>query len=88
MNEKDDRPPVLLGVNVDHVATLREARGTIYPDPLIVTGSGLGGQDKRTVHFCISTNKNTYQIFYYLDKIQVITKSEFIKIISINNGRQ
>ncbi len=25
---------VLLGVNVDHVATLREARGTRYPDPL------------------------------------------------------
>ncbi len=23
-----------LGVNVDHVATLRQARGTIYPDPL------------------------------------------------------
>lgn len=25
---------VLLGVNIDHVATLREARGTIYPDPV------------------------------------------------------
>jgi pyridoxine 5-phosphate synthase len=25
---------VLLGVNVDHVATLREARGTRYPDPV------------------------------------------------------
>src|SRR5690554_6357437 len=24
---------VLLGVNIDHVATLREARGTMYPDP-------------------------------------------------------
>ena len=23
-----------LGVNVDHVATLRQMRGTIYPDPL------------------------------------------------------
>ena len=23
-----------LGVNIDHVATLRNARGTIYPDPL------------------------------------------------------
>ena len=23
-----------LGVNVDHVATLRQARGTLYPDPL------------------------------------------------------
>ncbi|MCM8819195.1 MAG: pyridoxine 5'-phosphate synthase, partial [Candidatus Omnitrophica bacterium] len=24
-----------LGVNVDHIATLREARGTIYPDPVV-----------------------------------------------------
>jgi pyridoxine 5-phosphate synthase len=26
--------PLRLGVNVDHVATLRQARGTSYPDPL------------------------------------------------------
>jgi pyridoxine 5-phosphate synthase len=25
---------ILLGVNIDHVATLRQARGTIYPDPV------------------------------------------------------
>lgn len=25
---------ILLGVNIDHVATLREARGTKYPDPI------------------------------------------------------
>ena len=25
---------VLLGVNIDHVATLRQARGTRYPDPV------------------------------------------------------
>ena len=25
---------LLLGVNIDHVATLRQARGTIYPDPV------------------------------------------------------
>lgn len=25
---------VALGVNIDHVATLRQARGTLYPDPL------------------------------------------------------
>lgn len=23
-----------LGINIDHVATLRNARGTVYPDPL------------------------------------------------------
>jgi pyridoxine 5-phosphate synthase len=26
--------PMLLGVNIDHVATLRQARGTRYPDPI------------------------------------------------------
>ena len=25
---------ILLGVNIDHVATLRQARGTAYPDPV------------------------------------------------------
>ena len=25
---------VLLGVNIDHIATLRQARGTIYPGPI------------------------------------------------------
>lgn len=28
------RNPIFLGVNVDHVATVREARGTSYPDPV------------------------------------------------------
>ncbi len=28
------RPPLRLGVNIDHVATLRNARGGAYPDPL------------------------------------------------------
>ncbi|ALG68010.1 pyridoxine 5'-phosphate synthase [Beggiatoa leptomitoformis] len=28
------RQPIYLGVNIDHVATLRQARGTIYPDPI------------------------------------------------------
>jgi pyridoxine 5-phosphate synthase len=26
--------PIKLGVNIDHVATLRQARGTAYPDPI------------------------------------------------------
>ena len=30
MSQKD----ILLGVNIDHVATLRQARGTRYPDPV------------------------------------------------------
>jgi pyridoxine 5-phosphate synthase len=36
--------PIYLGINVDHVATLRQARGTEYPDPvqaaLIAEGAG------------------------------------------------
>ncbi|HYD95533.1 MAG TPA: pyridoxine 5'-phosphate synthase [Noviherbaspirillum sp.] len=28
------KPVIDLGVNIDHVATLRNARGTIYPDPV------------------------------------------------------
>ena len=35
----------LLGVNIDHVATLRQARGTAYPDPeaaLICEQAGAG----------------------------------------------
>ena len=26
--------PLYLGVNIDHVATLRQARGTRYPEPV------------------------------------------------------
>ena len=26
--------PILLGVNIDHVATLRQSRGTRYPEPI------------------------------------------------------
>ena len=29
------QPAVIdLGINIDHVATLRNARGTVYPDPI------------------------------------------------------
>src|SRR5688572_23149211 len=43
--------PIHLGVNVDHVATVRQARGTPYPDP--VTAALLAeqaGADSITVH--------------------------------------
>ncbi|WP_293778328.1 pyridoxine 5'-phosphate synthase [uncultured Oxalicibacterium sp.] len=29
-----NHPSIELGINIDHVATLRNARGTVYPDPL------------------------------------------------------
>ncbi len=43
--------PIHLGVNVDHVATLRQARHTRYPDP--VTAALIAeqsGADSITVH--------------------------------------
>jgi pyridoxine 5-phosphate synthase len=45
------RAPIHLGVNVDHVATLRQARGTRYPDP--VTAALIAeqaGADSITIH--------------------------------------
>jgi len=42
---------VLLGVNVDHVATLRQARGTDYPDPVeAALLAERSGADSITVH--------------------------------------
>jgi pyridoxine 5-phosphate synthase len=41
----------LLSVNIDHIATLRQARGTRYPDPIHgATLAVLGGADGITVH--------------------------------------
>lgn len=43
--------PILLGVNIDHVATLRQARLTRYPDPVeAVYAAEKGGADGITVH--------------------------------------
>ena len=45
------RAPIHLGVNVDHVATIRQARGTRYPDP--VTAALIAeqaGADSITIH--------------------------------------
>jgi pyridoxine 5-phosphate synthase len=40
-----------LGVNVDHVATLRQARGTTYPDPLFAAlVAEQAGADSITIH--------------------------------------
>ena len=42
---------VLLGVNVDHVATLRQARGTSYPDPVYAALlAEEAGADGITIH--------------------------------------
>ena len=42
---------ILLGVNIDHVATLRQARGTRYPDPVqAATEAEKAGADSITLH--------------------------------------
>jgi pyridoxine 5-phosphate synthase len=42
---------ITLGVNVDHIATIRQARGTAYPDPLEAAQLAIaGGADQITIH--------------------------------------
>lgn len=43
--------PILLGVNIDHVATLRQSRGTLYPEPLqAALVAEQAGADAITLH--------------------------------------
>jgi pyridoxine 5-phosphate synthase len=43
--------PIRLGVNVDHVATLRQSRRTLYPDPVQAAAlAELAGADQITLH--------------------------------------
>ena len=43
--------PITLGVNIDHVATLRQARGTRYPDPVYAAQiAEYSGADSITFH--------------------------------------
>lgn len=42
---------IALGINVDHVATLRQARGTTYPDPVAAAlAAERAGADSITIH--------------------------------------
>ncbi len=44
-------PPIRLGVTVDHVATLRNARGGLHPDPVRAAALAIaGGADGITAH--------------------------------------
>jgi len=46
-----DKNPIYLGVNIDHVATLRQARGTSYPRPVeAAVMAERAGADSITVH--------------------------------------
>lgn len=50
-NEKAINSTKLLGINIDHVATLRQARGTYYPDIVEAARvAELAGADAITVH--------------------------------------
>ena len=43
--------PITLGVNIDHVATLRQARGTRFPDPVYAAQlAEYAGADSITFH--------------------------------------
>jgi len=42
---------IFLGVNIDHIATLRQARGTVYPDPVFAAQlAEQAGADSITMH--------------------------------------
>jgi len=43
--------PIMLGVNIDHVATLRQSRGTRYPEPIqAALAAEQAGADSITLH--------------------------------------
>ena len=54
---------ILIGVNIDHIATLRNARGTTYPDPVhaaeVAERAGADGitvhlrEDRRHINDCL-----------------------------------
>ncbi len=51
MNESETGGALLLGVNIDHVATIRQARGTDYPSVLLAAAvAEEAGADAITVH--------------------------------------
>ena len=51
MTKPYEHSPPKLGVNIDHVATIRQARGTVEPDPVWAAAlAELGGADCITVH--------------------------------------
>lgn len=51
MNNENRQSELLLGVNIDHVATIRQARGTDYPDPVLAALQiEKAGADSITLH--------------------------------------
>ena len=51
MTRNEQQAIIELGVNVDHVATLRQARGTVFPDPVMAAKlCAEAGADGITIH--------------------------------------
>jgi pyridoxine 5-phosphate synthase len=51
MTSRTGVPPIRLGINIDHIATLRNARGGRNPDPLRAAKTAVGaGADNITAH--------------------------------------
>ena len=76
---------IRLGVNIDHVATLRNARSTFYPDPLeaakIVMESGADGitahlrEDRRHINDDDIKNLKTKQKLIHYLKVLTFMKT-------------
>lgn len=46
-----DKKEIFLGVNIDHIATVRQARGTVYPEPVLAAlVAEQAGADSITAH--------------------------------------
>lgn len=64
---------ILLGVNIDHVATLRQARGTTYPDPIYAAQlAEQAGADGITLH--LREDRRHIQdddLFYLHDRVSL-----------------
>jgi pyridoxine 5-phosphate synthase len=65
---------LLLGVNIDHVATLRQARGTLYPDPVhAALQIEQAGADSITLHLR-EDRRHIQDRDVYLLKERMLTK--------------
>ena len=79
-----------LGVNIDHVATLRQARGTSYPDPMqAVVIAEQSGADLITLHLREDrrhiVDKDVYllrQVIQTRMNLEIAATTEMIRIAS------
>lgn len=58
--------PIYLGVNIDHIATIRQARGTRYPDPIqAAIEAESAGADLITLHLREDADIFKIAMLYY-----------------------